>query len=1456
MKKFLVSIIFINDSKKLKYFWVQIEAAYSPVSYKRLLGQEVYGKSFNILHFAARCKDIEIHVTLWKLLLKTFENREELKAFILQKDSLECDYLQMLVIENQKYIIKLVFEIIAENFSDIQNDEILRSEGYFNHNLLQTAARQSKDVEMHQILWTIFRRSCKTDKEFFEILLKKDLDGNHTLLTAAASTSGEVFEFMINELDKLLPNDKIREILFLSPLKSNNFLLLANQVNKSSDLHTSLWTIIRKYFVLIDILDMIMNTRWNCRNILLCAIEHNEQDIVNITWNEINKTFRDSCALDEEFLGILDDCHMYVLSLQEDFTRDHVKNMLNYNFSEIIKHLKADECRKMLQNNLNNGKLFTDYEFLNRLASCDRIDVHESFWMLDFSNSKDELKTLIMHKDFASNNFIHNLVFYDNLEIIKLTFDKFYQIFNKNQFDEILKSRGFSGRTVLQIAACDVKNVDTHKFLWKALKDICESNHEFLKFLKNNDDEDGNIFHHAAALSTSEIFQFIINEVSKIASHAVIKDLLCPLSKQNQNLLQMAQIQNKCVKHHETLWNVIEKYFNEAEIIDMIKNTDTCGSNPLIEHAEYNTREVVDLTWMKVKKLLISDEYFEEHLSKHWDKFYESFLLFLEHSGNKITKDVARGKWSKFIKKFNDIYPFKPVRKVLSQAIVSSEVDWIRIGYHKDMQFHEDLWNLLLHENLKDLTDLLLEKDVDGNNFIHCILAHNTDDIIKFTFAKIVENFNDDQQKQIFESRGILDRNLLQRAASCIQSIEIHKILWNLTRKHSNIVDVINHLDYHGFHLLLIAAENNIKEIIKLTWIEIKSSYDLELKDFVNSNKENIAQVLIKSRNKFEFLEILLDLQDDIKPLLMQGDENENKFIHCLVVHCELQEIRFVVNKLKEKFNNSDFKEFITSKGHNGWDILQMSIRLSKNIKIFEFLWQIIQNYNNFKNVDNCGMNLVHLAVAFGNTEILNFLTLNLPQNQIKLLLSAVNQNRSNILQVLAKNNFPKLHECLWRIIRHYFSPSEIVDMIQHVDRSESSFLFEIVTHKSEDLVMLTWKEICESLIAINEYYEKNLKENSIWPFASLLIYIKLPCILLKHQNNLENFLNEFFKKFKLIDSYTIIESMLDDYTALDDYNIPLRIAPCDKIDFHEAFWEIIIHAKKNIREIFDRRDLNGNNFLHIVVLNGHFDIIKFTIQDIMKNNLRSAQCIQILHAKGAKDRNFLQIAVCQLKDLKIIQYLWRIIRSSCKTDDGFLKILNEVDNDGNSVFHLASTLASSDVFEFIIAELEQVAPPKILTEILTKLGFKNRNLLHALAYNESLDTHKKVWEIIDSKLDDEIILNLINNVDSNGNNVFHNAILLNTKEIVDFTWIKIKLFLRKNEEISNFLTTKGQKQNTLLELGLENRHKNPYVYNWIMILLHKHGISYLINNNKVIETFSHFRKASKLNFNDIYLKD
>jgi len=606
-----------NDINQFQTVWKNFQEFFDPLKFFDMIIHDLSGD--NILINSIKFKSIDICEFIFNEIKRIADHdkpqiQNKLKKSMMHSDKNGDNIAHFLVVCNYKSDkIQIMFKKLKEILIQDQYEEILKSKGFVGRNLLQMAAYRSKDIKKHQFLWKIFRDFYKSDQEFLEFLKEVDNNNSNFFHFAAYFTSKEIFEFIIKYLETTTSNEEIREIFKTLGEANRNLLKSAITNNESVELHEYLWTIIKKYFNSQEILDMIQHFDYYGYNHLFYAVKVKTKETWELTWNEIKSIFTatEINSTIQQYLSCVNNNHENFLHKLVNF-KDSLK--LKYFWSELENYF----TKQQIKNLLSQKTLSDEQNVLQYTLWCEEIEFIGTFWklLLNTFENREELKDLIMQGDKDGNNYVHCLIKFDKPEILELTFRKIKENFNDDQNEEILKSKGKFGRNLLQVAACCSKDIKTHQFLWKIFRDFYKSDQEFLEFLNQIDIENNNIFHLAAWFSSKEIFEFMIDELEKIASKEEIRNILRTLGMANRNLLQLAVINSKSIELHKYLWKIIRKYFPAFEILKLINHCDVGGDNILHNTVYWSTKDIAEFIWNQIKKLLTTKEEQIEYLKK------------------------------------------------------------------------------------------------------------------------------------------------------------------------------------------------------------------------------------------------------------------------------------------------------------------------------------------------------------------------------------------------------------------------------------------------------------------------------------------------------------------------------------------------------------------------------------------------------------------------------------------------------------------------------------------------------------------------------------------------------------------------------------------------------------------------------------------------------------------------
>jgi len=200
-RNILFACVAKEDKEILNILWTEIENYFTNKNlkqdFKEFVKHQDENEDENILHKIAVCKYLDFHQVLWELLLKTFENREELKDFLLQNNKDGNNFVHELVFRNKNpEIIEWTIKMLKENFNDSQFQEIIQSKGQYNRNLLQCTANGRQKIETFEFLWEFFHNFCKSEQGFWDVVKEVDESGKNILNYATLNSHLYLYLFV------------------------------------------------------------------------------------------------------------------------------------------------------------------------------------------------------------------------------------------------------------------------------------------------------------------------------------------------------------------------------------------------------------------------------------------------------------------------------------------------------------------------------------------------------------------------------------------------------------------------------------------------------------------------------------------------------------------------------------------------------------------------------------------------------------------------------------------------------------------------------------------------------------------------------------------------------------------------------------------------------------------------------------------------------------------------------------------------------------------------------------------------------------------------------------------------------------------------------------------------------------------------------------------------------------
>jgi hypothetical protein len=315
-------------------------------------------------------------------------------------------------------------------------------------------------------------------------------------------------------------------------------------------------------------------------------------------------------------------------------------------------------------------------------------------------------------------------------------------------------------------------------------------------------------------------------------------------------------------------------------------------------------------------------------------------------------------------------------------------------------------------------------------------------------------------------------------------------------------------------------------------------------------------------------------------------------------------------------------------------------------------------------------------------------------------------------MSTLATNFNLNVVKYLWEILEEFLDESDLKKIIYAPDSNGERILHVASLCNTRDTMEFLWRKIC-SIIT-----DKNSQND----FLLLRGYNHRTALLNCAKNLNENSFCYFFKLYS-------------------KYN-----------PGSEDFKKILLEKDSNninlISEIFSSRSVRK-------------------VQEItreIKNRFKFEEIFEIYMTRGENNQNLLTLSAIKSKDLKFVEFCWKIIlktfdksthslslrkkfkasenKSKADFDENFytklkvsaevLNMLSEKDNFGNNLIHNATIFSNLETFKFVIERIQQMCCDKnSLKNFLFSQGQNGRNLLLASLENDNEEIFREILDLM-----------------------------------------------------------------------------------------------------------------------------
>jgi len=382
-----------------------------------------------------------------------------------------------------------------------------------------------------------------------------------------SALSHEVFEDLIARIDEKIDENFTKQMLKPNDWDLNLLATAITSNNFTASKFQSICSIVDKYLGRNELMTIVSSSiDYQNTSIMHKVMFKNDEEMLQTVWQTIAK----------------------------------ISNTTKKPFCQILPDLKRNKMRTPLHDALFSNK----------------IQFYKTLWelLLETFTNREDLKNFVLQKDYFDNSFVHMLVSFQKADIIELSFKILKENLNNLQYKDIITSKGFENRNLLQKAADLSTDISVHQILWKIVRESCDSREDFLKIIMEVDNSNNNVLFMALNFPSSNIFDAMIHELEKFAQPKTIKMLLRLKNGYEQNLLHKSLRFNQSLEMQSGLWKVIKKYFEVEEIRLFAIEHETYGCNILHYAVTYSSVEIAMHTFNEIRYII------DEHELKYYLK--------------------------------------------------------------------------------------------------------------------------------------------------------------------------------------------------------------------------------------------------------------------------------------------------------------------------------------------------------------------------------------------------------------------------------------------------------------------------------------------------------------------------------------------------------------------------------------------------------------------------------------------------------------------------------------------------------------------------------------------------------------------------------------------------------------------------------------------------------------------
>ncbi|KAL7011662.1 hypothetical protein ACKWTF_014378 [Chironomus riparius] len=361
-------------------------------------------------------------------------------------------------------------------------------------------------------------------------------------------------------------------------------------------------------------------------------------------------------------------------------------------------------------------------------------------------------------------------------------------------------------------------------------------------------------------LEISSIERFLNNLSDKTDQNFISKALKAK-DKNNLNVLLFNCIDSSSVNADKftAIIQILSKYLNHKDIINLIKSSNYFGRNILHECVDKGLTNKLNFVWIELNKLFGSESstHFKDMLltnyriftyalnkdlqlyTTFWDLLLDTFedqnivkhMIMLKDTNDSNLIHLTIKKSDKIeltLRRFKDYFNEAQFHSILiTKGNLEANLLLLAAKHVKIIEIFKFLWNLVceIFKSDEDFKKFLMQRDFSSDNFIHYVVKHSNVDIFEFIIEQFERLSSQEDIQKLLKMPGKANYSLLQSAAEHNLSLDLHKRLWTLIEKYFNpqeFLAMIKHTNWLGEHVMFSLVSNNHPEVAEFTWNQIK----------------------------------------------------------------------------------------------------------------------------------------------------------------------------------------------------------------------------------------------------------------------------------------------------------------------------------------------------------------------------------------------------------------------------------------------------------------------------------------------------------------------------------------------------------------------------------------------------------------------------------------------------------